>query len=468
MQIEITLTAPSGCGYSARDLGFLLHKHPDHLHVRDLPQGKGRMFFSSAAAEEATAVLHLEIDPVGLVRGKGEGSGMLDQYVNDRPYVVNSLMSVALGRVLGQTLAGKSKERSDLASRALPLRLRLTPLAVSGGAEIVRRLFSPLGYEIAIGTLDNSGRLEILDVSLSAEVRLSDLLTHVQVLIPVMDNATHYFVGPDEIEKLLAKGVGWLETHPEKELIVWRALRRRSELARPALDRLAEGVVEPLVHDAPQQETSAQDGEALLERPTRLHDLRLNAVRDVVVEAGARSVLDLGCGEGRLLRLMMRERQIDKITGVDPSVRTLEAAARRLNLDEAGAALRERVQLMLGSLTYADRRWGGYDAAALVEVIEHVDPPCLSALELSLFDVARPKLVIVTTPNRDYNVLFDRMAAGELRHGDHRFEWSRAEFADWAQGVAERNGYTPEIRPLGPEDETVGAPSQMALFRRAA
>ena len=466
MQIDITLTAPNDCGYSARDLGYLLHKHPDHVHARDLPQGEAQLFFSEATEQTATAVLFLDVDPVGLVRGKGEGPGLLDQYVNDRPYAVNSLMSVALGRVLGQSLAGKSKERADLADRALPLRLRMTPLAVAGGAEVVRKLFAPLGYDVVVEVLDASGRREILDVSLRAEVRLSDLLTHAQVLIPVMDDAKHYFVGPDEIEKLLAKGEGWLASHPEKELIVWRGLRRRAALARPAMDRLTEAALEPPEPDTPEQEALA--GEPPLEQPARLHDVRLDAVRDVLVAAGARSVLDLGCGEGRLIRRLMRERGIDKITGVDPSARTLEIAKRRLNLDDASEALRERVQLMLGSLTYADRRWSGYDAAALVEVIEHVDPPRLSALELSLFGAAQPKLVIVTTPNREYNMLFEKMAAGELRHGDHRFEWTRAEFLDWARGVAERNGYTPEIQPLGPEDETAGAPSQMAVFRRAA
>ena len=204
--------------------------------------------------------------------------------------------------------------------------------------------------------------------------------------------------------------------------------------------------------------------EVALEKPMRLHDIRLDSVTAELKRLGARSVLDLGCGEGRLMARLMKERGIDRIVGVDPSVRTLDVAARRLHLNTAGEALRERVALQMGSLTYGDRRWQDFDAACLVEVIEHIDPHRLSALEQSLFATARPGHVIVTTPNREYNALFENMPADKLRHGDHRFEWTRPEFREWAEGVAVRNGYSVAFSDLGPVDETHGAPSQMAVF----
>ncbi len=462
VQFELTLHAGANEDYSARDLGFLLHKHPDHLHVRETAQGRVTIFFPQVSDAATRAVIHLDVDPVALVRGKGQTEGLLTQYVNDRPYAANSLLSVAMGRALGQTLSGKSKERQALAERALPYSLRVAPVAVSGGLEIVERLFQPLGYRIDARPIDESGRRVVYDLRLSITARLAEILTHLYVLVPVLDNAKHYWIDRAEIEKLLAKGGDWLPAHPEKELIARRSLKHRRGLVEEALDRLAEVLSEE--DEAP----SPDAGEEALEKPIRLHDQRLDAVRDAVLAAGARTVLDLGCGEGRLIRRLMREAGIDRILGVDPSVRALENAKRRLHLDDAGEALRDRVQVQMGSLTYGDRRWAGFDAATLIEVIEHVDPPRLSALELSLFAAARPRLVVVTTPNRDYNVLFEGMPEGSLRHGDHRFEWTRAEFAAWAQRVAGEHAYVAEILPIGPVDETHGAPSQMALFRRAA
>lgn len=487
MLIELTLTAPAQADYSARDLGYLLHKNPETLHARDTNAGESTVFFTSVSDAATRCVMHLDVDPVALVRGRSPAAdGLLDQYVNDRPYVANSFLSVAIGRTFGQSLSGKSKHRQTLADRALPFEVRVTPVAVSGGAEIVHDLFAPLGYEIALEVLDDTTERGIFDLRLSHEgVLLKALLSHLYVLVPVLDNEKHFFIDRDEVDNLLAKGEGWLADHPAKSLIMKRALRHRRSLVNNALARLSEmDVAEPDTGEddgntdvpngaAAEPEGSAgveasaakpERGEAALEKPIRLHDLRLDTVVEVLKAHRAARVLDLGCGEGKLIRRLMKERGFTKIVGVDPSVRSLEIAARRLNLLKGGAALRERITLQLGSLTYGDRRWDGFDAAALVEVIEHLEPERLSALEMSLFGIARPHLVIVTTPNRDYNALFESLPAGEFRHADHRFEWSRAEFAEWAEPLATRNGYDVEISPLGPLDEACGAASQMAVF----
>lgn len=464
MQIELTLTAPAGAEYIARDLGFLLHKHPDHLHTRETGQGTVSILFPEVSDSRTRAVLHLAVDPVALVRGKGDTGGMLSQYVNDRPYVANSMLSVAMGRAVGQTLSGKSKERQDLADRPLPYEIRVVPVAVAGGREVIDALFQPLGYEIEATALTETERRGIFDLTLRIEARLADILTHLYVLVPVLDNAKHYWIDKAEIEKLLAKGGDWLPAHPAKDLITRRSLKHRKGLITQALERLAEALPVEIEDEA----TAPRDAEAELEQPIRLHDLRLDTVRDAVMAANAASVLDLGCGEGKLIRRLIKEQGIERIVGVDPSVRSLETAARRLHLNDAGDAMRDRVSLQMGSLTYGDRRWQGFDAATLVEVIEHIDPPRLSSLELSLFGHAKPRTVIVTTPNREYNALFDGMEPGTLRHNDHRFEWTRDEFTAWATRVAEAYAYTFETAPVGPLDDTHGAPSQMAIFRRAA
>lgn len=464
MQIELTLTSADPTDYSARDLGFLLHKHPDHLHERETAQGRVSIFYPEVGQDRCRAVIHLSVDPVGLVRGRSDkADGLLTQYVNDRPYAANSLLSVAMSRAIGQTMAGKSKERQALADRVLPYEVRVVPVAVSGGLNVIERLFAPLGYTVDVRTLDDRGGRAIFDLRLTVAARLADILSHLYVLVPVLDNAKHYWIDADEVEKLLAKGGDWLPLHPERDMIAKRSLKHRHGLVARALDRLSEAVP-----DDDEDESAAPETEEVIERPIRLHDLRLDAVRDAILSSGAESVLDVGCGEGRLIRRLMKERQIKRIVGVDPSVRSLEIAGRRLHLDDAGDALRERVQLQMGSLTYGDRRWQGFDAATLVEVIEHIDPPRLSALELSLFGDAAPRVIVVTTPNREYNVLFEGMAPGTLRHRDHRFEWTREEFEVWATRVAGRYGYKVETGPLGPVDESYGAPSQMATFGRAA
>jgi 3' terminal RNA ribose 2'-O-methyltransferase Hen1 len=466
MQIEITLDAPDGTDYDARDLGFLLHKNPDRVHERTASAGPVTIFFAEATRARATAVLHLDVDPVGLVRGRGEhADGLLDSYVNNRPYVANSFLSVALARSFATTRSGRSREKQALLDRKLPLSARIVPVAIAGGAGIARELFGPLGYEVTVDPVGEPTTGTVFDLRIAGKVLLTDLLTHLYVLVPVMDNAKHYWIDRSELESLLAKGRGWLETHPAKALITRRALSHRGELVNLALARLAE-MATPV---EPEDDESASPGalqEAALEVPISLHTQRLDAVAAVLKQHGARTILDLGCGEGKLIARLLKERHIERVVGVDASVRTLETAARRLRLDRAGEAKRARIALLMGSLTYADRRWQGFDAAALVEVIEHIEPPRLSAVELSLFAEARPGLVVITTPNREYNQLFPGMAPNAMRHADHRFEWSRAEFAAWCNGIAARHGYAFTLAPIGPEDAVHGAPSQMAVFTR--
>ncbi|MEL7275943.1 MAG: 3' terminal RNA ribose 2'-O-methyltransferase Hen1 [Pseudomonadota bacterium] len=462
MQIEITLLATGQSDYSARDLGFLLHKHPDHVHTNKTSAGRATIFYSEVSEDRTTAVLHLDVDPVGLVRGKNQqADGLLAQYVNDRPYVANSFLSVAMGRTYAQTMAGKSKDRQELADQALHFEIRVVPVALAGDRELLSALFEPLGYTIlSPQTTDDQ---TVIDLRLKAKQRLADILNHLYVLIPVMDNFKHYFITQAEIDTLLAKGEGWLASHPAKELITRRALKHRRSLANMALARLEDAIAD--AEDEPDTEKADREKpEEKLEKPMRLHGIRLDTVADILRQRHVKSVLDLGCGEGKLISRLIKERGLDRIVGVDPSVRTLEAAHRKLRLDQAGDAISERVTLQMGSLTYGDRRWKGFDAATLVEVIEHIEPHRLSALVMSLFADARPKLVVITTPNREYNALFETMKENQLRHPDHRFEWTRAEFEAWANAAASDNGYEVEFAPLGPVDETRGGPSQMAVF----
>jgi 3' terminal RNA ribose 2'-O-methyltransferase Hen1 len=285
-------------------------------------------------------------------------------------------------------------------------------------------------------------------------------ITHLYVLIPVLDDEKHYWVGEDEIEKLLRRGEGWLPQHPERELITRRYLKHGRRLTRDALERLAElDDVAPVNADAAPETVSMS-----VEEPLRLNDRRMARVVEVLREAGARSVLDLGCGAGRLIQTLLKDRQFERIVGVDASTRELEMAHDRLNLDRLPERQRERVLLLHGALTYRDKRLAGFDAAAVVEVIEHIDPPLLDAVANALFGAARPTTVVLTTPNVEYNVRFEALHGHTLRHADHRFEWTRAEFETWARNVGERFGYDLRFEEIGDPDPSLGAPTQMGVF----
>jgi 3' terminal RNA ribose 2'-O-methyltransferase Hen1 len=449
----------------ATDLGFLLHKHPDRVHETDLSFGKAHLFYPEATPERCEAVLLLEIDPVGLVRGRGSAEGVVDQYVNDRPYAASSFLSVALIRSVKTAMAGISKDRPELAAAPMPLEARISPLPARGGEAMVRQLFEPLGWTVRVDPVpgpDGAASPRYLTLTLSGTARLSALLNHIYVLVPVLDDDKHYWVGEDEVAKLLARGEGWLGDHPAQELIVRRYLGHRRLLARQALARL-------VPEEGASEETGPEgviNREEALESPIRLHDQRLATVAATLQAKGARVIADLGCGEGKLLSLLARERWVERLIGVDASTRDLDRAQRRLKLGQPGGPPEGRITLLHGALTYRDRRWAEADAAVLVEVIEHLDPDRLPALTRVVFGEARPRLVVVTTPNADYNVLFPTLSAGAFRHADHRFEWSRAEFRAWAAVVADVHGYAAEFGDIGPADAEHGAPSQMAVFTR--
>ncbi len=606
MLLTITCTRAEGADWAATDLGYLLHKNPARAQVFEQSYGSAHVLYPEATEQRCTAALLLEIDPVRLVRGRSRGTPefSLGQYVNDRPYAASSLLSVAIAGVFKSALHGQCAQRPELAATALPLRIELPAVPCRGGAEAAERMFAPLGWRVSATPipLDPAfpewGESHYVRLELTADMRVADALSHLYVLLPVLDGSKHYWLGDDEVDKLLRAGEGWLATHPERAWITRRYLARRQSLVRTALARLAEiddatpeslgaidDVDDELSAEAMDSEsattvtechasaaidadnpapagprsissdnpdnatrdettdsaaatdadgggsalaadgsgptasasataeantpgprgTSAYDsgstvgsespdsavdsamsgGESTIRggttsgenadaasadeaRTPSLAVLRRTAVIRALHEVGARRVLDLGCGEGVLLRELLPDRVFTEIVGVDVSVRALRIAQRRLHLDRAPRWVSERISLRQGALTYADAGLRGYDAAVLMEVIEHVDPARLAALEHTVFGVAAPGAVIVTTPNGEYNALYETLPAGKFRHADHRFEWSRAEFATWARRVVETYGYTVGFEPVGPEDPEHGSSTQMAVFRKAS
>ncbi|CAM4503913.1 3' terminal RNA ribose 2'-O-methyltransferase Hen1 [Nocardia ninae] len=604
MLLTITCTPPEDADWPATDLGFLLHKNPDRVQAFEQSYGTAHVVYPEATAARCTVALVLEIDPIRLVRGRSRGTPdfSLGQYVNDRPYAASSLLSVAIGAVFRTALHGRCTLRPELVQTALPLRIELPTVPCRGGAEVAERVFAPLGWAVTATALPLDpafpewGDSHYLRLQLSGTVRLADALSHLYVLLPVLDGAKHYWLAADEVDKLIRAGGGWLAEHPERGWITRRYLARRQSLVRTALARLAElDEVEPELLDAVEEVDDAEevgssdlaagesepgsapaqmadgdgvsaqarppsteidaagmavadaskqvdmsasdlpgggeivtgDGADLASTVAGAHDTtvadpidvavagaaatdeagvpdiaapvvpdmaatggsdlaapraselaetppgtvslavtRRAAVRAALHEVGARRVLDLGCGEGTLLRELLADRTFTEIVGVDVSMRALHIAERKLRLERLPEPVAQRLTLRQGALTYTDARLRGYDAAVLMEVIEHVDPPRLGALEHAVFAAAAPRAVLVTTPNAEVNVRFEGLAAGAFRHADHRFEWTRAEFAAWADGVAARHGYSVRFVPIGVVDAEFGAPTQMAVFSK--
>ncbi len=462
MLVSLTSTTPV-----ATDLGYLLHKHPDRVRSVDVGFGRAHVFYPEATPQRCTATTYVEVDLVGPTRHRQHRRAQgLEPYLNDRPYVASSMLSVALGRLFRTALNGTCEARPELVGQPLDLEIGLPVVPVRGGRELLRHLFEPLGYEVDCSfiALDPEfpawGDSHYVAARLAGRQTVRSALEHLYVLLPVLDDAKHYWIGPDEVDKLLSRGGDWLGSHPEADLITRRYLRL-PEYTREALARLADtGEDSDLLdtqHDAAEQATESR---------LRLAEQRLDAVLEVVRSVGVGSVLDLGCGEGRLLERLIREPAVTRVVGVDVSVGALKRAERRLKLENMSERRRERVQLLQGALTYTDSRLQGFDVATVVEAVEHLDTERLDVFAEVVFGHIAAPTVVLTTPNREYNQNFERLDSRGLRHEDHRFEWTRGEFEAWAGGVAARFGYGVEISAVGPVDPVCGPPTQMAVFSR--
>lgn len=474
----------------ATDLGYLLHKHPARVHQKQLNFGRATLFFAQADQDRATAVLVVDVDPVGLVRRENDAFA-LSQYVNDRPYAASSFLSVAIGAVLGSALGGRCRDKPELAAKALPWEVHIAALPCGAhGAGLVCRLFEPLGFNVVVnphplqpGANQQSdldwGNSLYADVYLRTQASLQSVLQKLYVLIPVLDAEKHYWIGEDEVDKLLRKTTvsnetsdqlvrNWLATHPERDLISRRYLRNQRSLVQQALRRLQLEApdVDPDFDEA--SSTSAevvpQSREEKVEKPLGLNAQRMETISGLIDQLQVTSVLDLGCGEGKLLRKLLPNKRITRLVGVDVAMRELQRANARLKLDEMPERERTRIELLQGSLIYRDQRLQGFELATVIEVIEHLDPHRLQAFANVLFARIAPTHILLSTPNVEFNVRFDNLAKGVMRHPDHRFEWTRSEFQQWASEQAQRYAYQVRFLGIGASDPELGPPTQLAHF----
>ena len=423
------------------------------------------------AASRTTAVLAVDVDPVGLVRRENDAFA-LSQYVNDRPYAASSFLSVAISGSLASALAGRCRDRPELAAQIWPWEAKV--FALPAGRELLERLFLPLGYALEITEhalderfLSSWGMSRYVDLTLRGSSTLQTLLQHLYVLIPVLDNDKHYWIGSAEVDKLIDKSSDWLIKHPARDLILRRYLKNRRPLMEEALARLNTELPEAqLALTADETNAPKESREERVEKPLGLNAQRMNAIDTLVRELGVRSALDLGCGEGKLLRKFLLNRSLERIVGVDVSMRVLQNAAENLKLERMNERQLARLALLHSSLIYRDSRLAGFELATVIEVIEHLDPHRLQAFARVLFVHIAAQHILMSTPNVEYNAKFENLPAGQMRHTDHRFEWTRAEFEAWSRAQAHAHGYSVYFSGIGDVDPALGAPTQLAHFRK--
>lgn len=480
MLMSITLDQTKNKNYKASDLGFLLHKHPESIHEFNLSFGKARVFYPEASDEQCTAVLYAELDAIDMVKNfripKGSAK-QLKQYVNDRPYSCNSFFTVALSNVFRTALNGTCKKQPELVKQALPLTVNLPVLPSKGGQSLIRQLFEPLGYTIDLHQhefdedLPEWGNSHYFDITLKNTALLSEVLTHLYVLIPVLDNDKHYWVGFDEVDKLINNSKNWVPQHPHKNIIVARYLKKQSSLTKKALSELdleastLAIVEEPEINETIDQEKHSQAKEDKLEKKVRLNDLRIEKITQTIHDLDINNITDFGCGEGKYLKEYLKITKLEKITGIEVSTHVLDRAEQRLKIDRLPEKTRNKLSLLQGSLTYKDRRLKNIDLATCIEVIEHIDEDRLDAFSESLFGYSKPRYAIITTPNIEFNATFENLPIGKFRHNDHRFEWDRKTFEQWCHTICEKYQYTVRFDGIGEQHPEYGAPTQMALFR---
>lgn len=445
--MQLTIQAS---GDNVKAISYLLSKNPDNLYERNHKGHLVRLFYSKFTEEEVEVTIFVTPDPIELLQNRSN-SYDITHYINDREFAVSSIFTSFVRSALGTALNGQPKEEYlKWVSYRFPFKFQFGPVASTFSDLQIKDLFEPIGYEVSISRPEIDYAIDLKEkssarmITLSANQTLQDALRHLFVLIPVIDDYKHYFIDEKEIEKLQRYGEGWLEEHPKRDSIYRQALRFKeiySQVERPSS----------------QEQT---DEEA---KKVRLNDLRYGKIVEKAEIMRPKSIVDFGSGEGKLsLRLGFLE-GVKEILAVEPSeIENLKAKRRFEKVKDQPNFVEP--ETLWGSLFYFDERLKGKDLIILCEVIEHIDEYRLpKAMDMILHQYT-PESLIITTPNKEYNVVYDMEE--NYRHSDHRFEWTRQEFREWCHARNHQNLYELEFLGIGQEHLSQGFPTQMCVFKR--
>jgi 3' terminal RNA ribose 2'-O-methyltransferase Hen1 len=445
--MQLTIQAS---GDNVQAISYLLAKNPNNLYERNHKGHLVRLFYSKFTETELEVTIFVTPDPIEMVKNNSN-SYDITHYINDREFAVSSIFCSFIRSALGTALNGQPKEEHlKWVNHPFSFNFEFGPVVSSLSDEKLMNLFEPIGYEVTINRPEIEYSFPIKTkssaryLSIKGMKTLQEGLRHLFVLIPVIDNYKHYFIDEKEIEKLERYGEGWLEQHPLRDLIYRQALRFKEIYSLVENSSKDEKKVEPV-------------------KKVRLNELRYEKIVNAVSQMKPRSVVDFGSGEGKLSVQLGFVEGITEILAVEPSESASLKALERFNKVKN----KEKFvipELLWGSLFYYDERLKDKDVIILCEVIEHIDETRLPKAMDTLLHDYQPGALIITTPNREYNELYDMEE--HLRHNDHRFEWTRAEFRQWCTERNYSNDYELLFDGIGEEHPSHGFPTQMCIFKR--
>lgn len=453
--MQLTIKA---IGENSRVISYLLSKNPSNLYDRDEKGSRVRLVYTAFTEEETELLIYVTPDPVELVRNS-PNTFDITQYINDREFAVSSLFCSYIKSALATALNGKPKDDFiKWVDYKFDLILGFGPVASDLPDAVIESIFTPIGYEVKIerGITDYSFKLKSRSsaryINLTGRQTLQNAIRHLFILIPVLDNYKHYYMDKSEVDKLERYGTGWLDDHPMRDLIIKRALKFKeliSEVASPKKEDLLQGDSEPVEES---------------EIKVRLNEQRYQTIVDIVTKLPQKeTVVDFGSGEGKLSVRLGFIPGVKEVLAVEPSQVSQLRAIRKIDKVRSSEGFVAPTQVW-GSLFYFDTRLCDKDVMILSEVIEHIDEYRLAPIIETVFAQYSPKTLIINTPNYEYNVVFEMK--DNLRHSDHRFEWTREQFSLWCKELGARYNYSVNIGGIGEEDTDHGFPTQIAIFSK--
>ncbi|WP_342431763.1 3' terminal RNA ribose 2'-O-methyltransferase Hen1 [Neobacillus sp. FSL H8-0543] len=444
MQLSLTVR-----GTGAETVSYLIAKNPTNLYERNEKGFKVRLVYPTFTNDEAEFLIYVQPDPIDLARNSAEKYD-ITSYINDREFAVSSIFVSAIRKALGTALNGKpDEEYTEWVDHPFVMELNFGPVATDLNDREIEDLFKPIGYKVTIesGVSTFREKSSAKFITITGEQTVQNALKHISTLIPVIDNYKHYFIDEREVEKLDRYGDDWLESHPAKLLILKRALRYQSLIVKSKFYH------------------REQSTKGIVEQPkVRLNEQRYDAIVNYIKGLPNReTIVDLGAGEGKLSVQFGFIDGVKEILSIEPSSKSRVKAIKRFQEENDKERYIEPKSLA-GSLYYFDERLQNKDIIVLCEVIEHIDEHRLPNIFKTIVNDYRPRILIVTTPNQEYNVVYEM--DDEMRHDDHRFEWTRAEFREKCEQWTKDSSYQVSFQGIGEEIESYGQPTQMAIFRR--
>lgn len=442
MQLSMTVK-----GAGAEAVSYLIAKNPNNLYERDEKGFKVRLVYPQFTPDEVEFMIYVKPDPIDLVRNSPELYD-ISHYINDREFAVSSLFVSTIRKALGTALNGKPQEDYvQWVGHLFEMEINFGPVATDLRDHELEDLFKPIGYNVEItrGISTIREKSSARFIRLTGRQTIQNALKHVSILIPVIDNYKHYFIDEREIEKLDRYGEGWLENHPLKRFILKRTLRFQG-----------------LISQSKYYEKEPYKDQDNLPK-ARLNDLRYEAIVNYVKTlSNKETIVDLGAGEGKLSVQLGFIQGVKEILSVEPSNKYRVRAVDRFQQVNNEEFVEPKS--VSGSLFYFDSRLQNKDIIILCEVIEHINESRLPKIFETILKDYRPKVLIVTTPNQEYNAVYDMDEA--MRHHDHRFEWTREQFRQNVEIWVKDNPYQVTFQGIGEEKPVYGYPTQMAIIRR--